>query len=312
MQNAIRLFATLIFLVGVSSIRAQQLYEVCANEEIYFALPQGYWGVPFVQYSEDGETWNDISGLDGTPIPATPEISGYYRFGLYDEECDSSYFSFVFEIMVIDCSVNGPCGEGNSVFWGDYEYPIVEIGDQCWFAENLRYSGNIPEISDPDAWAAVWNNGNSTEQPAWCFYENDLLNGETFGKLYNWYAVSSGSLCPEGWHIPSYDEWLVLIDHLGGTQVAGGKMKAEEGWLEPNAGATNESGFSGLPGLYRDGIAGSFDVITGSSGYWWSSSEHPFSPLFQAFDINLVYDSDNAQEGASAKNDGFSCRCIKD
>ena len=103
----------------------------------------------------------------------------------------------------------------------------VTIGTQVWMKENLNVSVfkngvAIPEVKDNAAWEKAGEN----KQPAWCYYGNDPKNGAKYGKLYNWYAaIDNNGLCPQGWHVPSDDEWTVLIDYLGGESVAGGKMK---------------------------------------------------------------------------------------
>ena len=123
-------------------------------------------------------------------------------------------------------------------------YNVVAIGTQVWMAENLKttkYKNGtaIPLITDLTAWMSLTT-------PGYCWYD------ATYGALYNFYTLSTGSLCPTGWHIPSDAEWTTLTDYLGGETVAGGKLK-ETGtahWTTPNSGATNAFGFKGLPGVY--------------------------------------------------------------
>lgn len=186
-------------------------------------------------------------------------------------------------------------------------YAIVQIGEQCWFAENLRYSGSISQVSEQANWAAIWNGGNPTEQAAWCYYDNNTANDEIYGKLYNWYAVNSESLCPDGWHIPSQVDWVELIEFLGGVNIAGGKMKTTTGWTAPNTDATNESGFSGLPGGYRDNN-GTFDFV-GDLGRWWSSNE---MNIDAASNYGLNYGVGSAGNYGELKTGGLSCRCLRD
>ncbi|MCX6159142.1 MAG: fibrobacter succinogenes major paralogous domain-containing protein [Ignavibacteriae bacterium] len=149
-------------------------------------------------------------------------------------------------------------------------YKTVKIGNQEWMAENLnvghyRNGDVIPQVQDDNEWENL-------RTGAWCYYENEKSNGKTYGKLYNWYAVNDPrGLAPEGWHIPSDVEWNIIIDYLGGGDVAGGKMKAKTKWESPNTGATNESGFTGLPGGLR-GYDGIFYYI-GKTADFWSSSE---------------------------------------
>jgi uncharacterized protein (TIGR02145 family) len=150
--------------------------------------------------------------------------------------------------------------------------PTVTIGTQVWTSTNLdvatyRNGDTIPEVTDPTAWAGLTTG-------AWCYNNNDSANGAIYGKLYNWYAVNDlRGLAPTGFHIPSDAEWTTLGTYLGGDSVAGGKMKTTGTslWLSPNASATNESGFTGLPGGFRL-PDGSF-YPPGYDGYWWSSTE---------------------------------------
>ena len=127
----------------------------------------------------------------------------------------------------------------------------IKIGTQIWMSENLNIShfrnGDIiPEAKT----AEEWKEARIKKQPAWCYYNNNLENGEIYGKLYNWYAVNDKrGLAPVGFHVPSDDEWTALSDYLGGEDIAGGKLKSTIGWN--NNSATNSSGFSALPGGYR-------------------------------------------------------------
>jgi uncharacterized protein (TIGR02145 family) len=186
-------------------------------------------------------------------------------------------------------------------------YKIVKIGSQTWFAENLRYAGNIPEMTSEATWTAIWNSGNPTGQPAWTGYFN-ISDDAAFGKRYNWYAVSTGPLCPAGWHIPTDMEWTTLTNFLGGPDVAGGKMKSINGWDPPNVNATNESGFTGLPGGFRWIYGGSINSI-GNLGQWWSSSE---STNTRAIFLQISRSSGGVVRSADYMASGRSCRCLKD
>lgn len=151
-------------------------------------------------------------------------------------------------------------------------YQVTEIGSQVWMAENLSVStfqngDKIQEAKTNDEWELAEKN----EKPAWCWYKNDGDIGKIYGKLYNWHAVNDPrGLAPDGWHIPSDDEWKQLERAAGMSESAanrrnwrgniGGKLKSERTepdphpcWNEPNKGATNETGFSALPGGYRTG-----------------------------------------------------------
>jgi uncharacterized protein (TIGR02145 family) len=136
-------------------------------------------------------------------------------------------------------------------------------------------------------------------------------NGLKYGKLYNWYAIKhKGSLAPEGWKIPDYWDWKKLFDHLGGEEVAGGKLKqtGTDDWNDPNKGATNESGFSALPGGYRLGDNGNFGLI-GDSAQFWSATECNENTAGTWY-MDTGYP--DVFGGNGYKHYAFSVRCVKD
>ena len=184
----------------------------------------------------------------------------------------------------------------------------VTIGNQVWTKKNLdvshyRNGDTIPEVRDAATWANL-------KTGAWCYYNNDPANGAIYGKLYNWYAVNdSRGLAPGGYHVPSDAEWTVLSTYLGGESVAGGKMK-ETGtthWYIPNTGATNSSGFSGLPGGYRLNNGGYYYIR--SFGIWWSSTEYGGTLAWYRY---LYFDYINIVRSYVAKGYGISVRCVRD
>jgi uncharacterized protein (TIGR02145 family) len=183
-----------------------------------------------------------------------------------------------------------------------------KIGNQIWATKNLdvatyRNGDAIPQVQDGYAWSNLTSG-------AWCYYENTTTYGSTYGKLYNWYAVNDPrGLAPNGYHIPTDAEWGTLTTYLGGVSVAGGKMK-ESGtshWQVPNIGATNSSGFAGLPGGFRFDNGDFYGI--GTNGYWWGSSEG--SP-FNAWYRNLYYDDGVVVRNYYYKPYGFSVRCLRD
>jgi uncharacterized protein (TIGR02145 family) len=189
-------------------------------------------------------------------------------------------------------------------------YKTIVIGTQEWMAENLKTSiyrngEAIANVTDGNQWQLL-NSG------AWCYNNNNILYECPYGKLYNWYAVTDQrNLCPTGWHIPTDLEWTTLLDFLGGVNAAGGKMKTAgiDFWENSNELATNESGFSGLPGgLRSQNFSGIFIGVT-TSGYWWSFSEA--SPTF-ANHLNLVYSAGESNYSSIYKTYGLSVRCLKD
>lgn len=186
--------------------------------------------------------------------------------------------------------------------------PTIQIGLQKWTSKNLdvafyRNGDPIPQVTDPTAWASLTTG-------AWCFYINDSTQGNMYGKLYTWYAVNDPrGLAPQGWHIPSDAEWSTLETILGGSSVAGGKMK-EAGtfnWLAPNTGGNNNSGFAGLPGGYRYYDA-SFDSA-GVDGIWWSASG---SSSAGAWSRTLNLATRGILRYSYDKHCGFSVRCLRD
>ena len=191
-------------------------------------------------------------------------------------------------------------------------YKTVAIGQQEWFAENLRTSKYndgtpIPNVTDNTQWSNL-NTG------AWSYYNNDENNNARYGKLYNWYAVSNSAngnknVCPTGWHVPTDAEWTVLTDYLGGVFVAGGKMKevSTTSWNSPNTDATNKSGFIGLPGGFRFFNGGY--ILIGDNGCWWSSTHYDST---NAWYRNLYSLSGDANRNYNYKEDGLSVRCLRD
>jgi uncharacterized protein (TIGR02145 family) len=186
-------------------------------------------------------------------------------------------------------------------------YHQVIIGTQTWMVENLKttkYKDGtaIPNTTAATAWHALIT-------PSFCWYNNDeAANMNTYGALYNWYAVNTGNLCPTGWHVPTDSEWTALGNYLGGETIAGGKLK-ETGtthWLNPNTGATNETGFLALPGGNRD-INGNFGSI-GSFGTWWSSTEMGTAGAWYRY----LSSSDSQLLGNNFfQNFAYSVRCMK-
>ena len=195
-------------------------------------------------------------------------------------------------------------------------YNSVKIGSQQWMEKNLdvstyRNGDIIPQVTD----AAAWSN---LTTGAWCYINNDPKNGAIYGKLYNWYAVNDPrGLAPIAWHIPTDEEWTTLSTKLGGKDVAGGKMKTTgtTRWTTPNTGATNESGFAGLPGGNRE-PSGAFVDAGNDGGYWWSATEDVTTVLgnrsFYAWLRALHYSHGSIIRFDYDKPSGFSVRCLRD
>lgn len=200
-------------------------------------------------------------------------------------------------------------------------YQTVVIRNQVWMAENLAYLPSVNMVADGSEDAAGsyyyvygYDGTNVADAKA-------TDNYATYGVLYNWTAAMDGEassttnpsgiqgVCPAGWHLPSEAEWTELTNYLGGTGVAGGKLK-ETGtthWNTPNTGATNETGFTALPGGYRD-YGGAFYGF-GSYGFWWSATGNDATDAwscFVNFSNGLVIILGNSKEV------GISVRCVRD
>ncbi|MDD2550670.1 MAG: FISUMP domain-containing protein [Bacteroidales bacterium] len=200
-------------------------------------------------------------------------------------------------------------------------YKTVTIGSQVWMAENLRY---LPSVVGPSA--------ASDTKPYYYVYGyegTDVAeakakeNYKTYGVLYNWSAAMAGAepsetnpsgvkgVCPTGWHLPSVAEWTELIEFMGGQDKAAAQLK-EAGtihWAGPNAGVTNESGFTALPGGYRLRDGGY--AYINDSGYWWGATEYKDNNA-NAYYWKMNFDSDEVFRYPGGKTIGFSVRCIRD
>lgn len=245
---------------------------------------------------------------------------------IYDTELiEKLDFGFVTEGLMLRINYNGKnsnyySGDIDSITFIEYEpneLETVTVCDQVWMTKNLdvshyRNGEPIRFVSNYDEWI----DARKKKEGAWCYYNDDPAYGATYGKLYNWYAVNDPrGLAPEGWHVPSKEEWKTLEMCLGDSTVAGGKLKStgtiEDGtglWKSPNADATNESGFSALPGGLRNYAYGIFQGI-GEGGIWWSTSE-----LYdkESWNWSLSTYHKVFLKSFSYKEYHFSVRCVKD
>jgi uncharacterized protein (TIGR02145 family) len=190
-------------------------------------------------------------------------------------------------------------------------YQTVTIGTQIWLAENMKVThynngDTIPNVIDDIEWINLTTG-------AYCDYKNTESNSSIYGKLYNWYTMEDSlNICPSGWHVPTEAEWTTLSNFLGGDGVAGGKLK-ETGtthWNSPNTGATNETGFTALPGgcrVYTAHFDSTFFVLN-RNAYFWSLTDSGY----QAKVRYLMNDRSSFFRDEKDKGWGFSVRCIKD
>jgi uncharacterized protein (TIGR02145 family) len=230
---------------------------------------------------------------------------------IIDHPVQSSQYIFQFTIPL--CPATATDINGNT-------YNTVQIGTQCWFRDNLKatsYSNGfaIPQITDPAIWTGL-NYG------ALCWFNNDSsMYAGAYGALYNWHAVNTGFLCPAGWHVPGDQEWQTLEVFLGLTSLEagtngwrgtdeGGKMKQAglTHWISPNNGATNISGFTGLPGGMRKHDNGGY-FNQGFNADWWTSTA--YSPLL-GWHRGLYNEYTTVHRFINSKQAGYSVRCIRD
>jgi len=221
----------------------------------------------------------------------------------------TSYSDYSTDIARIKIIATGiwQCGNPITDSRDGQSYNTVLIGTQCWMKENLNVGTRI------NGSQGQMNNGIIEK---YCS-GNLESNCDVYGGLYQWnemmqYITSEGAqgICPSGWHLPSHAEWTMLTDYLGGESVAGGKMK-EAGlthWASPNTGATNESGFTALPGGYRDLGGGFYDLTI--HALFWSSSQVDAANAWPRY---LYYDFENVYSATgNVKTFGFSARCVQD
>jgi len=191
-------------------------------------------------------------------------------------------------------------GDGN-------EYDTVVIGTQVWLSEDLKttkYNNgvSIPLIIDNNQWASM-------SSAAFCWYGNLPGYKEYYGALYNWWAAKVSFLCPVGYHVPTEEEWKILINYLGGEEISGDKLKAigTQFWGSGNY-ATNESGFTAMPSGWRMATDGTFNSIR-MWGYWWSSSLGIYDSGVR---VSMFCSQSYARIGNYSKQAGYSVRCVKD
>ncbi|MCK4639708.1 MAG: fibronectin type III domain-containing protein [Candidatus Marinimicrobia bacterium] len=248
---------------------------------------------------EDG-AFNEIADLSANTETYTDQgltgINYTYRIRAYTNVNISDYCEEIITNMNVVYDIDGNA------------YKVVKIGDQWWMAENLkvihyRNGDAIPNVTNNNTWISITTG-------AYCNYNNDESYVETYGRMYNWYsAVDSRNIAPEGWHVPSVEEWQTFIDYLGGDDFAGGKLKepGTDHWLSPNTGATNSSGFTALPAGLR-GHLGEFFSIGEVADFWCLGEES----VTGAWNRVVYYNTEFVKRDGAAKCYGFSIRCVKD
>jgi uncharacterized protein (TIGR02145 family) len=258
-------------------------------------------GLTTVNGSGTGVFTSSMAGLSPTTL--------YYVRAYATTSAGTAYGS---QVSFTTTAVPFICGTNTVSDVDGNVYNTVQIGAQCWTQSNLKVSKyrNGDNIST-GLGNTVWSN---TTSGAHAIYNNDPVNDGLYGKLYNHFAaMDSRGLCPTGWHVPTDGEWTTLETFLGGSSVAGGALKSTVtqptpgGWLAPNSGATNSSGFAAGPGGKRDSD-GAYTLL-GTHGYWWSSSTSGFNGWYRYLGYNGggIYRLLNVD-----RRGGYSVRCVKD
>jgi uncharacterized protein (TIGR02145 family) len=202
----------------------------------------------------------------------------------------------------------------------DNTYHTVTIGTQVWLVENLnvthyRNGDPISIVTDENQWSDL-------SKGAYCDYNNKSSNSTIYGRLYNWYAVNdSRNIAPIGWRVATDEDWKILTTYLGGESYNDnipttieeiGIILKESGtthWNYPNNGATNDKGFTALPGGYHPDLVNYPFLGIGNVGYWWTSTDAS-DYTHGAWARSLSYDSKNVGRIRSSKNCGYSVRCL--
>ena len=263
-----------------------------------------------------------------TPITSGNKSTGGKGAGEFSSSLNGLRPGTTYYVRAYAININGT-GYGSAMSFTTQEgftdlrdgnvYATITIGNQIWMAENLRY---LPRVVGP------LTGSNTT--PCYYVYAYDgtdvnaakaMTNYINYGVLYNWPAVMAGSesstanpsgvqgICPTGWHVPTDAEWSTLTTYLGGVNVAGGKLKeiGNKHWVSPNTGATNETGFTALPGGFRD-KDGTFGYVR-YAGYWWRATEEN---AWAAWYLCMFYDGNPIVRYYSYKEFGYSVRCVRD
>ena len=319
-----------VFDIYGKCIAKQQLFVDNNPQEFMISgIPQGTYLLSILgaTYNYTGKLLCNVKStaaicfekLNDTNIPVFQKMSGFtsteaadivemaYKTGdVLKYTCTSgNYKTIISDIPTENKTISiefVSCTDGDN-----NNYPVVRIGTQLWMAENLR--------------TTHFANGSTIYGQY--DYNNTASNTLIYGKLYTWSAIMGSSassntspsgvtgICPSGWHIPSLNELTTLVNVLGGSAVAGGKLKdaGSSLWSSPNTDATNSSGFSGVPGGFR-GASSNYGTL-GSIGYYWSATEYFAN---NAYIMNLAYNTKTATLVGNNmfKTFGFSCRCVKD
>lgn len=319
----LKFISILIALLPIIALHAQQVTNMQVTQEadnvvITYDISSEKSGQTFdikVECSTDnGKTFSI------TPLTLTGDLkdvsAGTRKKIVWDvlsERQELAGDQFVFQLVATYSGITGTFTDARD----EHVYKWVKIGNQIWMAENLAY---LPSVNFAFLPSISLTSESLNQTPLYYVYGYDGTNIKeakstknyiTYGALYNWYTVNTEKLAPKGWHVPCDREWTTLTTYLGGEIVAGGKLK-ETGtihWAITNTGATNETGFTALPGGYRN-ETGAFGGI-GYQGDWWSTTEEKNSSGYALF--RYIRSNYSSISHYNYKMEfGCSVRCIKD
>lgn len=283
--------STGIYTIKIHSPSFSYSGKLISNKTTVSGIKINYQGMVATTNLKSAKTEKTMQYTTGNKLKITG-TSGNFSTVVIDVPTESKIITF----NLIACTD----ADGN-------HYPVVKIGNQTWMGENLkttkyRDGSLIPNVTNNTSWIGLTTG-------AYCWYNHDINNKNTYGALYNYFAaIDNHTIAPTGWHVPSEAEWTTLINFLGGESVAGGKIKEtkETHWRNPNTGATNETGFTALPGGSRARQDGTFNYIT-TNGQFWTFG---IPSLARGRGIGYNYIALYSEE--LYPTFGFSIRCIKD
>ena len=291
----------------VSNVSFAQRTDGSLIVDIYYDLSDGDGETKTIQVeasNDNGSTWDltctSLTGDVGSGV--TLGTGKHIVWDFYADNPDESGSQY--KVRITASEVGTMTGNDGKT------YATVKIGSQWWMAENLketqyRNGDAIPVETDNATWAGL-------STGARCAYNNSETTANTYGYLYNWYAVDdSRFIASSGWHVPSDAEWSTLSTYLGGTNVAGGKMKeiGTSKWLSPNTSATNESGFTAFPGGARTYNSGTYYELGEKSKFWSTTDEGYSDDAWMRF---LTYNRSLIYFAWGYKKNGYSIRLVKD
>ncbi len=262
-------------------------------------------------------TTNDIKSENGSGVGTFYQILNnllpdkQYYIRAYAKNSNGTFYGNEFKFSTLPATGSVQDVDGNTYFY-------ITIGSQTWMVENLKTTKykdgtSIPNVTSDTTWSVLTT-------PAYCWYDNNSMYKNTYGPLYNWYAVNTKKLAPEGWHVPTNEEWTILENYvsanLGSTWSLAKALAANTNWVSytapgsigNNLAENNTSGFSALPGGSCSSY-GTFNDI-GKKGCWWSADA--YNNTNNAYYCYLVYYDSNFYRSNYSKNFGFSVRCVRD